>query len=85
MDLWITTTEQATAAPDLAAFLLDRLASLVARRDSARGREQRVALARGTFSVFLDCRDLGLGTQADAILARGTAADPPGRALRRRR
>ena len=68
MDLWITTTEQAAADPALAAFLLDRLAGLVARRDRARGREQRVALARSTFSVFLDCRALGLAAEADAIM-----------------
>jgi hypothetical protein len=71
MDLCATTTDLSVADPPLAAFFLDRLARLVARRHTALDERQRVALACGTFSVLLDCLDLGLGAQAGAILARG--------------
>ena len=70
MDLAITIAEQALTDPTLAAFLLDRLSHLVARRPTAIDERQRGLLARSTFSVFLDCCDLGLGPQAQAILAR---------------
>ena len=76
MDLWITTAERAETDPTLATFLLERFAGLVARRHTAADERQRDALARCTFSVFLDCRDLGLGRQATAILARGHAPTP---------
>lgn len=74
MDPWTTTAECADADPPLATFFLDRLASLARRRDSALDARQRVALARCTFSVFLDCHDLGLGAEATAILAHSDAA-----------
>jgi hypothetical protein len=73
MDLWITTAEQSDADPVLAAFLLDRLARLVARRHAAIDERQRIAVARCTFSVLLDCRALGLGAEATAILNRDHA------------
>ncbi len=69
MDLWTTLAEQAID-PALEAFFLGRLASLVARQHTAIDERQRVALAHSTFSVFLDCLDLGLGAQAAVILAR---------------
>ena len=70
MDLAITTAEQALTDPTLAIFLLDRLSSLVARQSIPIDERQRVLLARSTFSVLLDCYDLGLGLQAQAIVAR---------------
>ncbi len=76
MDLWTTTVEQPVADPTLAAFFLDRLASLARRRHTALDERQRVALARGTFSVLLDCLDLGLGAQVGALLARHHAGSP---------
>jgi hypothetical protein len=77
MDPAITTVEQARTDPTLATFLLDRLSRLVARQSTAIDERQRILLARSTFSVFLDCYDLGLGPQAQAILARDHA--PAGR------
>lgn len=77
MDLWTVTAEQGATDPALAAFFLDRLATLVRRRGAAIDARQRTALARSTFSVFLDCRDLGLGAQAAAIVERGAVALPP--------
>jgi hypothetical protein len=73
MDLWITTAEQSGTDATLAAFLLDRLARLVARRHTALDERQRIAVARCTFSVLLDCRELGFEAEAAAILARGLA------------
>ena len=54
--------------PDLPAFFLGRLASLVARQAAAVSPTERTALGVAAFSVFLDCLDLGLGEQAHAIV-----------------
>lgn len=62
---------------ELAAFFLDRLASLAARQLAATSPTERAALGVATFSVFLDCLDLGLAAEARAILGH------PGLAARR--
>src|SRR3954451_22259623 len=54
--------------PELPAFFLGRLASLVARQASAASPTERTALGVAAFSVFLDCLDLGLGEEAKAIV-----------------
>jgi len=56
--------------PELPAFFLHRLASLVARQAAAVNPAERAALGAATFSVFLDCLDLGLEEQAQAIVGR---------------
>lgn len=53
---------------DLSAFFLDRLTSAVARQVAATNPRERTALGVATFSIFLDCLDLGLGDQARAII-----------------
>ena len=67
------TTPSAPPAPGdaLAQYFLRRLARLTARQDAAV--PQRVALARAAFAAYLDCRDLGLATDAAAILRREAA------------
>ena len=55
----------------LAQYFLRRLARLTARQDAAV--PQRVALARAAFAAYLDCRDLGLATDAAALLRREAA------------
>lgn len=54
----------------LPAFFLGRLDALVARQAAAPAPRERAALAVATFSVYLDCLDLGLGAEARAIMAR---------------
>ena len=54
--------------PDLPAFFLGQLASLVARQAAAVSPTERTALGVAAFAVFLDCLDLGLGEQAHAIV-----------------
>ena len=53
--------------PCLPWFFLERLASLVVRQAAASPTE-RQALGLATFSVFLDCLDLGLVAQARELL-----------------
>jgi len=59
-----------TADPDLAAFFLARLDMLAFRLESARDETARAAYSAAAFSVFLDCRDLGLALEARRILER---------------
>ncbi len=54
--------------PDLPAFFLGRLASLVARQAAAVSPTERTGLGMAAFSVFVDCLDLGLGEQAHVIV-----------------
>jgi hypothetical protein len=54
--------------PDLAAVFLGRLAGLLARQAAAVGPAERTALARAAFSIYLDCRDLGLEREARRLL-----------------
>ncbi len=62
-------TDLALAAdPGLPAFFLGRLAVLAARQAAAASPAERQALGLATFSVFLDCLDLGLGAEAHAIV-----------------
>ena len=56
--------------PDLAAYFLGRLAALLTRQAAAASPATRAALARAAFSVYLDCRDLGLEREARRLLAR---------------
>ena len=52
----------------LARFFLARLSALARRQAAETRQEERTALARAIFSTYLDCRDLGLDEEADAIL-----------------
>ena len=49
-------------------FFLDRLTSLATRQATTTDPKERAALGVATFSVFLDCLDLGLGDEARAII-----------------
>ena len=65
------TTRQRTFATDpLARFFLGRLSSLAARQAGARGVQERTGLAQAVFSTYLDCLDLGLEHEAEAVLNR---------------
>lgn len=55
---------------DLHRFFLGRLVSLASRQASSTDAKERAALGVATFSVFLDCLDLGLGAEAHAIIGR---------------
>lgn len=61
--------------PGLDRFFLGRLASLVTRQAASASPKERAALGVAIFSVFLDCLQLGLGAEAQAIMhqARGMA------------
>ncbi len=68
---------EADTDTDLAAFFLGRLASLIARQAAASSPSERVVLTQAAFSIFLDCQDLGLGDEAQAILAQFRAEPLP--------
>ena len=55
--------------PDLHRFFLGRLASLAARHAASVSSQERTALSTAMFSIYLDCLDLGLGAEAQTILA----------------
>ncbi len=64
--------------PGLPTFFLGRLASMVARQLATASPTERHALGEAIFSVYLDCLDLGLGNEAQAIvdqLRYGTGRD----------
>jgi hypothetical protein len=69
-----TATETDT---DLATFFLGRLATLVARQAAASSPSERVVLSQAAFSILLDCQDLGLDDEAQAILAQFRAEPLP--------
>jgi hypothetical protein len=54
--------------PGLPEFFLGRLASLVARHLATVSPTERKALREAILSVYLDCLDLGLGGEAQAIV-----------------
>jgi hypothetical protein len=67
---------------DLAAFFLGRLATLIARQAAASSPSERMVLSQAAFSIFLDCQDLGLEDEAQAILAQFRSEPVPvGRAV----
>jgi hypothetical protein len=55
------------ADPELPAFFLGRLASVVAHHAITTDPKERAALGEAAFSIFLDCLDLGLSEEAHAI------------------
>ena len=63
--------------PGLPEFFLGRLAALAARQAAAVSPAERQALGLATFSVFLDCLDLGLGEEAHAIVGKLRGAAGP--------
>ena len=65
------------ADPGLPAFFLGRLAALAARQAAAASPAERQALSLATFSVFLDCLDLGLGEEAHPIVGQLRGAAGP--------
>jgi hypothetical protein len=54
--------------PGLPTFFLGRLASLVTRQTASASPKERASLGLAIFSIYLDCLDLGLGAEAQAIL-----------------
>lgn len=67
----VTLPQQLHAAdPDLACFFLDRLEALVFRLETTGDHKERGALGIAAFSVFLDCLDLGLQSEATMIVDR---------------
>jgi hypothetical protein len=65
--------------PGLPAFFLGRLASLATRQAASASPKERAALGVATFSIYLDCLDLGLGAEAQEIL--GQLRQEPGEPL----
>lgn len=59
-------------------FFLGRLASLVARQMSAASPTERKVLGEAIFSIYLDCLDLGLGEQAQALVEPLRTSAAPG-------
>jgi hypothetical protein len=55
--------------PELPEFFLGRLASLVARQAATASPREREALGMAIFAAVLDCTDLGLGAEAQEIVA----------------
>ena len=49
-------------------FFLDQLRVLLARHRAARTQGERLALSQAAFAVFLDCHDIGLATEAQALM-----------------
>jgi len=68
MSAMLLTDEALATDPRLPEFFLGRLKSLAARQAAAVSPAERQALGLATFSVFLDCLDLGLGEEAHAIV-----------------
>jgi hypothetical protein len=66
-------------------FFLDQLRVLIARQRAARTQRERVALSQAAFAVFLDCHDIGLATEAQALVGQlmDEAAVDTARARRR--
>jgi|tagenome__1003787_1003787.scaffolds.fasta_scaffold13811668_2 hypothetical protein len=54
--------------PNLHSFFLGRLASLATRQAASASPKERAALSVAMFSIYLDCLDLGLGAEAQAII-----------------
>lgn len=63
--------------PGLPSYILGRLASLVARQVATASPTERETLATAAFAIFLDCLDLGLGAEAQAIIAQLSDELPP--------
>ena len=61
---------QPAVHPTLSAFFLARLAELVGRLEATTAAGERKVLSAALFSVFLDCHDLGLRDEAEAIMDR---------------
>jgi hypothetical protein len=55
--------------PGLPAFFLGRLASLVAMQVASESAAERKALSAAVFAIYLDCLDLGLGKEAQLLIA----------------
>jgi hypothetical protein len=71
-----------TQRADLDDFFLDQLRVLIARQQAAPTPRERVALSQATFAVFLDCQDLGLTMQAQALMGQALGERTPGFARR---
>jgi hypothetical protein len=67
--------------PGLPGFFLGHLASLVARQAATASPTERAALGVAAFAVFLDCLDLGLGSEAQAIMGQLRDEAVPGARL----
>jgi hypothetical protein len=67
--------------PGLPAFFLGRLASLVALQIATQSPIERKALAAAVFAIYVDCLDLGLGNEAQPIIAQLRDGSAPGERL----
>jgi hypothetical protein len=78
MSAMLLTNLTLESEPGLRDFFLGRLASMVARQLATMNPGERTMLGEAIFSVYLDCLDLGLGQEAQAIvdqLRHGTGQD----------
>ena len=57
-----------TATTELDNFFLGRLATLATRQAAAQSPSERLALAHAAFGIMLDCVDLDLADEAQALL-----------------
>jgi hypothetical protein len=80
MDAAMLTQRALASDPGLAAFFLARLAALVERQRAAADPAERQARGEASFSVYLDCLDLGLAAEARALVARLRDEAPSARA-----
>lgn len=55
--------------PTLPEFFLGQLASLATRQAASSSPKEQAALSVAMFSLFLDCVDLGVGTEAQRIMS----------------
>jgi hypothetical protein len=66
--------------PTLPKFFLGQLASLATRQAASPSPKERAALSVAMFSLYLDCLDLGVGTEAQRIMSQlHRQADTPER------
>jgi hypothetical protein len=55
--------------PTLPEYFLGQLASLATRQAASASAKEQAALSVAMFSLFLDCIDLGVGTEAQRIMS----------------
>jgi hypothetical protein len=55
--------------PSLPEYFLGQLASMATRQAASPSPKEQAALSVAMFSVFLDCIDLGVGTEAQQIMS----------------
>jgi hypothetical protein len=68
MSTMLTAAMALAIDPTLPAFFLDHLAGLAERQAATTNAKERAALRVALFSTYLDCLDLGLGSEAQRIM-----------------